>query len=65
MMTTVNCYVILVFLLLTGKIEDLIVIEEVGVIKPLDSPDSLPVILLDVKPLKKSWVTAGPTRPAD
>ena len=65
MMTTVNCYVILVFLLLTGKIEDLIVIEEVGVIKPLDSPDSLPVILLDVKPLKTSWVTAGPTRPAD
>ena len=61
MMTTVNCYVILVFLLLTGKIEDLIVIEEVGVIKPLDSPDSLPVILLDVKPLKTSCVTAGPT----
>ena len=60
MMTTVNCYVILVFLLLTGKIEDLIVIEEVGVIKPLDSPDSLPVILLDVKPLKTSCVTAGP-----
>lgn len=60
-----NFYLILTplpLLLIAGPEQDLIVIEQVEVIKPLASPDSLPVIVLDVKPLKTSCVTAGATR---
>ena len=55
-MRTVNCYLILI-LLLAGPDQNLIVIEQVEVIKPLASHDSLTVIVFDVKPLKTSCVT--------
>ena len=56
-MATVNCYLILI-LFLAGPDQNLIVIEQVEVIKQLASHDSLPVIVFDVKPLKTSCVRA-------